>query len=127
MSEQSIQRALLRTLAPIILSLLCSAVLYGQREKVIELDHADSLIGLVMNGEAARQLIGNVQFHQGNIVVNCRKAIQFRESNKIVLIGEAEFWDGKMRMVTDSGVYYGDTKIAEAFRRVMLEESTTTL
>jgi lipopolysaccharide export system protein LptA len=84
-------------------------------------------MGLVIDGEAARRLVGNVKFHQGKIVVSCREAIHYKERNKIVAKGEAEFWDGTMRMVADSGAYYGNTKTLEAFNRVMLEESTTTL
>jgi len=127
MSERNSLGFCARALVLLFLPLLCRTPLQAQQGNVIELDHADSLVGLIMNGEPARQLIGDVRFHQGNMVVRCRRAIQFRESNKVLLEGEAEFWDGRMRMVTDSGIYYGDTKIAEAFNRVMVEESTTTV
>jgi lipopolysaccharide export system protein LptA len=101
--------------------------LYAQKGNVVILDHADSLVGLVINGEQARELIGNVKFRQGNVVVTCKRAVQYLTSNKIALEGEPEMYDGKMRMVGIRGMYYGDTKTAEVFDRVMLEESTTTL
>lgn len=103
------------------------AHLMAQQEKTVLLEHADSLIGLVIDGEQAQQLIGNVKFRQDNIVVTCAKAVRYLRSNKYSFEGEAELWDGKMRMVTQRGVYYGETKIAEGFDRVMIEESTTTV
>jgi lipopolysaccharide export system protein LptA len=106
---------------------LLSGRAMAQQEKIVVLEHADSLIGLVIDGEQAQQLIGHVKFHQGNIVVTCAKAVRYMSSNKYSFEGEAELWDGSMRMVTQRGMYYGDTKIAEGFDRVMLEESTTTV
>lgn len=100
---------------------------YGQKEKVVVLEHADSLVGQIINGEQAQQLIGHVKFRQDNVVVNCQKAVRFLSSNRYTFEGEAEMWDGKMRMVAQRGVYYGDLKMAEGFDRVMLEESTTTV
>ena len=99
----------------------------AQQEKIVVLDHADSLIGLTIDGEQAQQLIGHVKFHQGNLVVTCAKAVRYMSSNKYSFEGEAELWDGTTRMVAQRGMYYGDTRIVEAFDRVMLEESTTTV
>src|SRR5437868_11735004 len=81
---------------------------FGQKEKVVVLEHADSLVGLVIDGEQAQQLIGNVKFRQDNIVVNCKKAVRYLASNRYTFEGEAELWDGKMRMVAQRGVYNGN-------------------
>jgi lipopolysaccharide export system protein LptA len=104
-----------------------SAAATAQTEKIIHLEHADSLKGVVINGEQARELVGNVKFTQGTMTVTCRRAIQYLTSNTIEVQGEAEMWDGTMRMVSERGVYHGDTRVAEAFDRVMLEDSATTL
>jgi lipopolysaccharide export system protein LptA len=101
--------------------------LLAQDENVIHLEHADSLVGLVLNGEQVRQLIGNVKFKQGKMTVTCKRAIQYLRSDKIGFEGEAEFYDGSMRMVASRGTYDGVTKTAEAFDRVMLEDSGTTI
>ncbi len=106
---------------------LISAVSHGTQQKPIVLNHADSLVGLIIDGEQARQLLGNVHFTQGSVEVRCKRAIQYLKSNRIALEGDAEVWDGKMRMVATRGIYDGETKVAEGFDRVMLEESTTTL
>ncbi len=113
----------------IFLTVCCfQPVVYSQQSgKDVIIEHADSLVGLEINGEQARQLIGNVRFSQGNIVVTCQRAIQYRTSNKVEMEGVVEVRDDSMRMVGSRGVYYANTRTAEAFDRVMLEEKVTTL
>lgn len=108
-------------------TIMLSMSLRAQQSNLVHLEHADSLIGLVIDGEQARKLVGNVRFTQGTVDVRCQRAIQYLATNRIVLEGEPEVWDGKMRMIATRGIYYGDTKTAEGFERVMVEESTTTL
>ncbi len=98
-----------------------------EKDKVVILNHADSLVGAELDGERVKQLIGNVQFTQGNVVVRCRKAVQFLTSNKISLEGEVEVLDSAMRMVGSRGMYYQEERIADAFDRVMIEDGNTTL
>src|SRR5213075_1436016 len=71
----------------------------AQQEKTVHLEHADSLIGLVVDGEQARQLVGNVVFTQGTVEVRCQRAIQYLATNRIALEGTPEVFDGKMHMV----------------------------
>jgi lipopolysaccharide export system protein LptA len=108
--------------------LLCwCAPLRAQGDRVIHLDHADSLKGVIIDGQQAQELVGNVRFSQGTMTVRCRRAVRYLESNAIAVEGEAEMWDGAMRLVTARGTYDGNTRVAEAFDRVMLEDSATTL
>src|SRR5215831_16773955 len=83
--------ALVRTLL-LILAAASSAI--AQEESVIHLEHADSLVGAVLNGEQVRQLIGNVKFKQGKMTVLCKRAIQYLKTDRIGFEGEAEFYDG---------------------------------
>lgn len=98
-----------------------------QDSNLVILNHADSLIGLEVNGEQARQLVGNVMFTQGRVIVRCNKAIQFIQSRKIELEGDVHVQEDSMRMFGTRGVYYSEEKIAEAFDRVLLEDGLTTL
>jgi lipopolysaccharide export system protein LptA len=112
--------------------LLCALLflaldMHAQQDKTIHLVHADSLIGLVIDGEQARQLVGNVKFTQGTVEVRCQRAIQYLATNRIALEGTPELWDGATHMVLTRGMYYGDTKTAEGFDRVMIQDSTSTL
>jgi len=93
----------------------------------ITLDHADSLIGMVIGGEEARQLVGNVQFTQGSVVLNCSRAIQYLKTNKVYFEGMVQVRDDSVRMVGQRALYYPETKTVEAFDRVLLEDGTTTL
>jgi lipopolysaccharide export system protein LptA len=99
----------------------------SKEEEKIHIDHADSLVGLEINGEKARMLIGHVRFSQGRTIVTCRKATQFLATNIVMLEGEVEMRDDSVRMVGERGVYDANKKVAEAFERVLLQDSTTTL
>jgi lipopolysaccharide assembly outer membrane protein LptD (OstA) len=96
-------------------------------EGVIFLDHADSLVGMVIGGEEARQLVGNVQFTQGSVVLNCQRAIQYLKTNRVYFEGTVQVRDDSLRMVGQRALYYPATRTVEAFDRVLLEDRTTTL
>ncbi|HLB00733.1 MAG TPA: OstA-like protein [Bacteroidota bacterium] len=96
-------------------------------DNLIILNHADSLIGMVIGGEEARQLVGNVQFTQGSVVLNCSKAIQYLKSNKVYFEGMVQVRDDSIRMVGQRAVYFPATRTVEAFDRVLLADRTTTL
>jgi hypothetical protein len=98
-----------------------------QEEKLVVLDHADSLHGTEIDGEDARELIGHVQFTQGKVIVRCERAIQYLKSNKVAMEGEVEVLDDSLRMVGNRGLYYSDSKTAEAFDRVLLNDGMMTL
>ncbi|MFI5252420.1 MAG: OstA-like protein [Bacteroidota bacterium] len=117
------------TILAIGISLIGFSSLYAQEEKkdIVIVDHADSLIGLEINGESARQLIGNVKLTHGKTVVTCNRAIQFRQSNKVSLQGDVIVKDDSMTLFTQNGMYYGNERIAEAFDGVRVEERTSTV
>jgi len=127
------QRALKRrrsTFFLIIIGLVhgCLTLVYSQQDqKVVILNHADSLVGMDIDGEPAQQLIGHVKFTQGRVVVSCAKAIRYLKSKKITMEGEVEVLDSTMRMVSNRGIYHSEERVAEAFDRVLLEDGTTTL
>lgn len=98
-----------------------------ERTTTVILDHADSLVGMELQGERVRRLIGNVKFHQGSVVVRCEEATQFLTSDRIDMNGEVEVIDDSLRMVGERGTYHGDRKMVEALERILLEDGTTTL
>src|SRR5271169_2023856 len=98
-----------------------------QENNVAILEHADSLVGKQVDGEKARELFGHVQFRQGKTVITCDRALQYLVTNKISMEGTVQVHDDSMRMVGKRGMYYSDTRIAEAFERVQIDESSTVL
>ncbi len=96
-------------------------------EKVIFLNHADSLIGMEIGTEKAQKLIGHVKFTQGKTIVTCNNATRFMQSNKIELLGNVVIRQDSSTIYASRGMYYGNERIAEAFDNVRLEEGKTTL
>lgn len=103
-----------------------SAPAQARRDPIV-LEHADSLVGMVIGGENARQLIGNVRFTQGNLTLECGRAIQYLATNRVYFEGMVQARDDSVRMVGQRALYHASTRMVEAFDRVLLEEGTTTL
>ncbi|RCK72034.1 MAG: hypothetical protein IGBAC_0626 [Ignavibacteriae bacterium] len=96
---------------------------FSQNESnIVILHHADSLVGKVLNGEEVRELIGNVQFSQGNVMVSCDKAVQFLKSNLVTLEGNIKIQDDTLTFFGTKGTYNSNDKTAEAYNGVYIEE-----
>lgn len=87
----------------------------------------DSLIGKVLNGEAIREVYGNVVLTQGNIRITCNKAIQFILNNNAELIGNVVVVQENLTITTEKGFYYGNLKKAETKSRVKLDDKKVIL
>jgi lipopolysaccharide export system protein LptA len=98
-----------------------------QKEDIVELEHADSLVGTEIDGEKARMYIGHVRLKHGSTLMTCERATQYLTSNKIAMEGVVEVKDDTMRLVTMHGMYFGDLKVIEGYERVLLEEPGTVL
>jgi len=99
----------------------------SQNGKVIELEKADSLKGLVIGGEEARELIGNVRIRQEGVVITCDRGLQFLASGRIVLTGDVTVTDDSVTLRAPRALYHRDMRMAEAFEDVRLEDGRTTL
>lgn len=62
--------------------------------------------------ENTREVIGNVEFQQGNIFVTCDKAIQFLLANRVELRGNVRVIQDTVILTAPHGFYDGNTKIA---------------
>jgi hypothetical protein len=114
--------------AILILSLFVTPSLFAQGDsKLIVLEGADSLIGKVIDGKAARELIGNVRIRQGNVLVKCDRALQMIEAGTIELMGHVVVDDDSVIMTAPRGFYYRDARRAEAFGGVRLTDGFSTL
>ena len=128
-------RRLLRPAGAVVIALLAGGATDAraqdaparQDEAPVVLEHADSLVGMEMGGEPARQLVGNVRFTQGTMTLTCERAIQYLRTNRVFFEGMVQARDDSVRMVGHRALYHGDTRTVEAFDRVLLEEGTTTL
>ncbi len=87
----------------------------------------DSLVGKVLNGEAVREVYGNVVLTQGNIRITCNKAIQFILKNDAELIGNVVVLQENLTITTERGFYYGNLKKAETKAKVKLDDKKVIL
>lgn len=100
-----------------------SCLCFSQDESnIVILHHADSLVGKVINSEDIRELIGNVQFSQGSVIVNCDRAIQYLKSNLLTLEGNIKIQDDTLTFYGKRGSYNSADKTAEAYDGVYIEE-----
>jgi lipopolysaccharide export system protein LptA len=112
----------------LFLTLFAVTKLWSQQDdKVIFLHHADSLVGRTVNGQNIRELIGNVEFSQGNVVVNCDKAIQYFKPEQINLFGNVIVRDDTVTIKSNRGFFYTKEKIAEGFDGIHVEEGVKKL
>lgn len=110
-----------------LLSVLSSVPATAQESKVIILENADSLEGRVIDGEDARELIGNVQVRQGNVLITCDRALQFLERGSVHLDGRVVIRDDSVTLTAPRAVYYRDEREAEAFDNVALLDGRSVL
>jgi len=106
---------------------LCSISVAQTNDRTVVLDHADSMVGLQIDGEQADLLTGNVKFRQGKVVVTCDKATRFLRSNKIDFEGHVVVRQDSLTMTAKRGTYHANEKIIEAFEDVHLDDGKTTL
>lgn len=94
----------------------------GQQQKVIFLQHADSLHAHVVDGQDAREFIGNVVIVQENVHIACDRALQFIQQGKVVLTGNVVVSDDSMILKAPRAVYYRDERRVEGLEDVRLDD-----
>jgi lipopolysaccharide export system protein LptA len=99
----------------------------AQEQKVIVLEHADSLEGRTIDGVEARELIGHISIRQEKVRITCDRALQYVVEGRVLLNGNVVVRDDSVTMTAPRGVYRRDQRLAEAFDDVHLDDGTTTL
>lgn len=107
--------------------ILLIAPAHAQTGKLIVIEHADSLVARVIEGEQARELIGNVRFSQDRVHVSCQRAIQFQGSGNVELEGNVVIVEDSLTMNFPRGMYFREARIAVAYDSVRLDDGRVTL
>lgn len=107
----------------LLLSVMICPALFAQAEK-LELLHADELRGDQIGGQAVQMLIGNVQFRQGDALLNCDRATRYIDIRETLLEGRVQLTERSQKMNADQIYYYEDTEIMRAQGKVMLQDSS---
>lgn len=101
--------------------LLSNLLVFSQQSEVVTVK-GDSLIGRIVKGENIREVIGNVEITQADVIITCNKAIQYLVKNEILLLGNVIATQDTLILKTEEAYYYGDEKIAESDTTVYLSE-----
>ncbi|MEK6570382.1 MAG: OstA-like protein [Bacteroidota bacterium] len=115
-------RSHIGVLSAVNLLFVCATHLAGQskEEKPIVLTHADSLVGKVVNGETVREVSGNVEFVQENVVVRCDRAVHYPGRNYAELYGHISLIRDTVTLTAPRGTYSGEKRQAFGFDGVRL-------
>lgn len=89
--------------------------------------HAYSFEGKTINGQQVRELIGNVEFRQGDARMLCDRAMQFLDEQRTLFEGHVHFSDSSKQLFADKVLYYETSRLTLAERNVKLIDSTKTL
>lgn len=87
----------------------------------------DSLVGNIIAGESVREVYGNVILKQGNIIVTCKKAIQYIAKNNALLSGNVVAKQDSLTIMTDEGFYFGDERKTKSTARITLDDQKVIL
>jgi len=112
----------MKALFSVILAFLFATLAYGQSKegKPIRLNHADSLVGREIGGEAVREVIGNVEFVQDSVIVRCDRAVHYPKTNRADLYGHVTVIRDTVTLTAPRGIYDGEKKQAFAYDGVRL-------
>ncbi len=103
----------------------------SSQEKPVErliLDNADLASGEMTDGNQRTLILtGNVQFHQGEAVLKCDKALQFVDQERTLLTGNVSIIEKSKQMYGDTIDYNEKTQFAIARGHVKMVDSTKTL
>ncbi len=99
----------------------------GQTGKLIVIENADSLVARTVEGEQARELIGNVRFTQDRVRVSCNRAIQFLQTGNVQLEGNVVIVEDSLTMTFPRGMYLRENRIAVAYDSVRLDDGHVVL
>ncbi len=85
--------------------------LLAEQKKII-LNHADTIEGS-QEGEGYQSVIGNVEFQDGTMTLQCDRATSYEGEHKIVLSGNIVLTDNTFAIYGDSGIYFTDKQNGE--------------
>lgn len=115
------------TIKVLSIFLIASSIIFAQQENEVITVIGDSLFGKVIDGQAVREVVGNVTLTQGNVVVTCSRAIQYLASNEAELIGNVIARQDSLTLFTEKGFYYGSLRKAKSTSSVTLNDTKVIL
>jgi len=110
----------------VIYAFYFSMLVFPQQNQLITVI-GDSLIGKMVNGESTREVFGHVLITQGDVIINCDKAIHFISRNEAELIGNVIARKDTLTIKTPRGFYYGNLAKTRSNAGVYLDDKKVIL
>jgi lipopolysaccharide export system protein LptA len=85
------------------------------------------MVGRIINGETVREVFGHVVLTQGDVVIKCKKAVQYLARNNADLSGDIVVTQDSMTILTEEAYYYGDQKKASSNTHIKLDDKKVIL
>ncbi len=104
-----------------------SGTLCAQESRLVIIEHADSLIGTVIDGKEAKILSGGVRLRQDETHLACDRAVQYLESGTVVLTGNLVVKEDSLVLRAPRGIFHRNERRTEAFDGVVLNDGTVHL
>jgi lipopolysaccharide export system protein LptA len=82
--------------------------LHLNAQEKITINHADSLVGKVVNGEQVREALGNVSLTHNDVKISAARVIQYFDQNKAELYGNVHVIKDTLNIYCPTGIYYGN-------------------
>lgn len=118
----------------LVLLLLClsSGAAYGQQAdsagiRVVVIERADSLAGLVLQGERVQKLMGRVRLRQDKATLEAAQAIDYLDRDEILFTGRVRIIDEADTLEADRIRYNSRTKTGQATGHVRLSDGEAVL
>jgi len=114
-------------------ALIASLVLASQAQDrdgpalPIILDQADSIVGSGPIATGTREFVGHVRFTQGNVTVECDRALHNVAANSVELFSNVKIQQQGLVLLAPYVTYSGTTNIAVAPRGVIVREKESTI
>ena len=99
----------------------------AEAQDKITLNHADSLVGKVINGEQVREATGNVALTHGDVKIYSNRVVQFMDRNRAELYGNVKVYKDTLSIFAPAGIYYGEESKVVCPDGATLNDSKATL
>jgi lipopolysaccharide export system protein LptA len=99
----------------------------AEAQDKITLNHADSLVGKVINGEQVREATGNVSLTHGDVKIFSNRVVQFIDKNRAELYGSVKVYKDTLSIFAPTGIYYGEESKVVCPDGATLNDSKATL
>lgn len=93
----------------------------------ITINRAKEVIGVTVEGDQVRKLIGDVSLRTEDLVMYCDSAYQYLGKNEVRAFGNIEIDTEEEKIFADTLIYYTDVDFSQLRGRVIIEADTSTL